>query len=144
MATLITDAELLAMGIASTALASITSGTRDQARAAASDLALSYVAKRYKLPLVSWGNDLRRAVAHIAAYDLLCARGFNPAAGSDDSIKQRHDTAVSWLRDVSRGIAELVDCVDSTPTLEEQGPLTSTSDGGSQWGDYGSDTGWGR
>lgn len=144
MAELITDGELLAMGIATTALASISSGTRDQARTAASDLALSYVRKRYALPLVSWGDDLRRAVAHIASYDLLCSRGFNPTAGADDSIKARYDAALAWLRDVSKGLAELVDVVDSTPALDEQGPLVSTSTGGNLWGDYGSDEGWGN
>ena len=137
MQELISDAELLAMGIASAALAAIPIATRNQARLSASGLALSLIKKRHGLPLVSWGDDLRRAVAHIAAYDLLSARGFSPQAGADTSIRDRYLAALQWLQDVSKGLAELVDCVDSTPDTDEAGPLVDTSIGGPLWPDYG-------
>lgn len=141
MADLITDGELLSMGAALVALNGIDSSVRASAITAASDVALSYVKKRYALPLIQWGSDLKRAVAHIAAYDLLCTRGFNPAAAGDPAVKDRHDVAVLWLRDVAKGLAELVDCVDSTPALEEKGPLLVSATTAPLWGDYGANAG---
>lgn len=125
------------MGLTIDALNGIAVATRDQARAAASDEALSYIKKRYKLPLVSWGNDLKEAVAAIASWKLLKNRGFNPIAGSDDNIVKGHEDAIAWLTKVSKGTVELVDCVDSSPELEEQGPLVSTSTGGALWPNFG-------
>lgn len=135
---LITDVELLALGIAVDALTGIPLATRDLARRSASGLALSRVKKRHGLPLVEWGDDLRRAVAHIAAYDLLSARGFNPNTGSDIAVRDRYLEALKWLTQVAKGEAELVDLVDTTPTVNERGPLVSTSDDGPLWGNYGS------
>ncbi len=137
MALLITDAELLAMGIASDALASIALSVRDIARASASGLALSQVKKRHLLPLIQWGDDLKRAVVHIAAYDLLTTRGFNPQAGADVAIRDRYLAALSWLKSVAKGEAELTDVIDSSPTVHERGPLVSTSSGGPLWPNYG-------
>lgn len=126
MTLLITDAELLALGIASNSLASVSSPDRDLARSAASSMVLSYLQKRYALPLQSWSVDVKRATATIAAYDLLARRGYNPASGSDMMIQQRYDHAVTWLRDVARGIVEPESIVDSTPERVEAGPLIST------------------
>jgi phage gp36-like protein len=137
---LITDAELLAMGIASNALSGIALATRDQSRRSASGVALSHLKKRYGLPLISWGDDIRRAVAHIAAYDLLVVRGFNPLAGSDVAVRDRYLEAVQWLRDVAKGLVEPIDIEDSTAAAEEHGPLVSTSEGGPRWGNYGEET----
>lgn len=142
MASLITDEEFLQLGMASDALASIPSQTRAAVCSAASDLALSYVAKRYATPLVSYGDDLKRAIAHIAAWDALALRGFSPVAGSDASIERRHDNAIAWLRDVARGLAELQGVTDATPTINEAAPLvTSGEHGGTDWPIFGH--GWG-
>lgn len=128
MTLLITDAELLAMGIATDALSGIASGTRDTARAAASSVVLSFLRKRFGLPLVSWSDDVKRATAHIAAWDLLAGRGYNPLTGGDPSIKLRADAAFSWLRDVVDGRVEPEDVVDSTPDVDERSPLIASSE----------------
>lgn len=131
MVYLITDAELLALGIASISLASVSEGDRDQARASASSVVLSYLQKRYGLPLVSWSVDVKRAVATVAAFDLLARRGYNPTAGVDVMVQQRYDYAVQWLRDVARGIVEPESVVDSTPAEHEATPLIAT--GEAEW-----------
>lgn len=108
------------------AIASMSVETKNAHLLAASVVALSYVKKRHGLPLVSWGADLIEAVVALAAWTLLCTRGFNPANTADLTVKDRHDKAILWLRDVAKGLAELVDVVDSTPMAQEAGPLVST------------------
>lgn len=133
-ANLITDAELLQLGLPGAAISVVGITVRDEARAAASAEALSYVKKRATLPLLSWGSDLRRAVAHLATYDLMVYRGFDPGSESGALIVKRRDDAILWLRDVARGIVEPVDMVDSTETTDEAAPLVSSDEpGGWAW-----------
>lgn len=68
----------------------------------ASVYVLGKIGNRYKRPLVDWEDDLRQAVAKIAAYELLCIRGFNPAAGADVNILQRRNQADEWATSVAR------------------------------------------
>ncbi len=121
------DTELFALGLPSAALADVSSETITAALVAASGDADGYLAKRYKLPLVEWGDDLTRRVAALAAFDLLTTRGSRPGDGLD-LITKRADDATLWLRDVSRGIIEPQGIVDSTPTLDEQHPIMSSAD----------------
>ena len=125
---LITDAELLALGLPSDALSSVDVGVRDQHRAAASDFALSHIKKRHKLPLVSWGSDIRRAVADVASLSIMQVRGFDPSSKSGEEIIRRATMAQDWLRDVAKGIVEPVDIVDSTPDTDEEAPLVASDD----------------
>lgn len=125
---LITDAELLGMAMGSEALSGIDVAVRDQARSSASAVTLSYVKKRYTLPLIQWGDDLRQAAAKIAAWDLLSRRGFNPGSRSDVQIHARYMTAIKWLEDVRGGDVEPIDIIDSTPSVSEAGPLVATED----------------
>lgn len=106
--------------------------TKEGHLAKASGLALSYVKKRYAPPLIEWGEDLRGAVVAIASWTLLCSRGANPNNAADVSAKERHDSAVLWLRDVARGLAELVDVVDSTTAPGVAAPMMA-SEGSLGW-----------
>lgn len=94
----------------------------------ASSVCLGFVQKRKALPLLSWGSDLKNACCEIAAYKLMGKRGYAPGSGGNQVLRDGYDDAIAWLRDISRGIAELVDCVDSssTPTVDEAGPLTAS------------------
>lgn len=130
--TYITDAELLSLGLPGAALSVVAESTRDQARAAASAEASSYLKKRFALPLASWGSDLKRKVADLASYDLMTFRGFDPGSESGALIVKRRDDAVLWLRDVAKGIVEPTDLVDSTEPVDEQAPLVA-SDTGAGW-----------
>lgn len=135
---LISDAELLNLGVATDALNGIAVSVRDDARGAATDVAMSYIRKQYTPPITTTDMSVKRAVAHIAAYDLLCTRGFSPLAGSDDAIEKRHDKALGWLLKLSKGHVE-ANITDSTGATHENAPLVSVATDTPLWGDYGSD-----
>lgn len=117
------------------AIASLDDATKTDHLVKASGLALSYIKKRYALPLMQWGDDLRGAVVAIASWTLLCTRGANPANAADVTVKERHDNALAWLRDVAKGLAELVDVVDSSAAPGVAAPLTSSEEPlGWMWG----------
>jgi phage gp36-like protein len=100
----------------------------DQALQWSSREMLGYVAKRKILPLVSWGDDLRACCARMAAYDLIANQGYAPLSGSNEVWETRYLQRISWLVNVSRGLVELVDCVDSSPApmVDVAGPLAAS------------------
>lgn len=102
-----TRTDLTRFGLPSGALAGVADATQDAALEAASDVADSYMRSRYTLPLSGYGDDLKRAVCAVAAWDLLTTRGYDPNAGGDEAVKLRHDAAMKWLADVSAGRAHV-------------------------------------
>lgn len=96
-----TSLDLTALGISAAALASFPQGQQAQAIAAASDEADSYLGARFILPLTAWGQDLRKHVAAMAVYGLLAARGYNPDADENTTIRDRYKDAVKWLENVA-------------------------------------------
>lgn len=123
---LATVTDLQRLGHLPQAIASMSDDVKNAHLMSASQVALSYCKKRYGTPLVQWGDDLRGAVVAIAGWTLLCQRGFNPANSADLTVRERHDQAVNWLRDIAKGLAELVDVIDSTPETEEASPLVAS------------------
>lgn len=125
---LATAAEFDSFQLPSEALKDIPTPVKDRALQWASRKALSYVAKRKVLPLVTWGDDLKAAVCELAGYYLVSRRGFAPNSGANEVIRESYEDAIAWLSDVSRGIAELVDCVDSSQdqTTDIAGPLVAS------------------
>ena len=84
--------------------------------AQASDYASSFLSNQYTLPLLAWGDDIKGAVAKIAAYEFLSVRGLNPDnGGSDKNVKDRADVARDWFKMVGSGKATPVGIQDSTP-----------------------------
>jgi phage gp36-like protein len=112
-------ADLAKFGIASQALAGISSEDQQAALDAASATADGYLQSRFRLPLTAWGDDLRRVVCQIAAYDLLANRGYAPQAEGNTTIADRAEAATNWLRDVSKGIV--------TPLVTETSPAAKDS-----------------
>jgi phage gp36-like protein len=102
-----TRTDLYRLGLREAAFTGVATADQDAALEAASDTADSYMRSRYTLPLSSFGDDLKGAVCKIAAYELLGTRGYAPGAGRDESLKDRRDEAVSWLKDVSAGRAHV-------------------------------------
>ena len=98
-----TTADLAAVGMVPQILNTIAGATQLAALAAASALADSFLQSRWTLPLASWGSDLARCVAIIAAYDLLSARGYNPAAGADVNWRLRYLDELAWLKEIAQG-----------------------------------------
>ncbi len=102
----------------------------DQALQWATREALGYVAKRKVLPLTTWGDDLRACVCRMAGYDLVANQGYAPLSGGNQVWLDRYNQRIAWLVNVSRGIVELVDCVDSSTdtTIDATAAPLSASD----------------
>jgi phage gp36-like protein len=126
---LATLTDLAQLGAADTAFpSSIDSTVKTSHLVKASGIALSYIGKRYGLPLTSWGSDVVGAVVAIAALGLFRLRGMNPENPADQLVVKAYDDAIAWLRDVAAGKAEPVGIVDSTPATIEEGPLVASDD----------------
>jgi phage gp36-like protein len=97
-----TLADLTTYGLPATALGQLTAGQQQAALDQASKRADNYLRGRYALPLVAYDTDLTELVCRIAAFNLLCIRGYNPAAAADVNIKQRHDMAIRDLELVQK------------------------------------------
>ena len=118
--------DLFRLGLPEGALRGVPTATLEDALEAASRLADSYLRARYTLPLTSWDEALTRAVAAIAAYDLLAVRGYDPTRGADEVVRLRYEDAIRWLERVASG-AVSPDIRDSTPETREGSFSAATS-----------------
>jgi phage gp36-like protein len=86
----------------------------------------SYFRGRYALPLLDWGNDVRRFTGYIAVYLLMTGPiGLAPQAGSDSNITQNYYRAVGWPDRVGTGwgpgVQRQMIHPDVTPTVAQPG-----------------------
>lgn len=81
----------------------------------ASELVDGYLRQQFQLPLTRWGSDLVRKVCDVAAYYLVCVRGFNPEA--DGHYLANFESAEKWLLQVSKGLIS-PDVVDGSTGAE--------------------------
>lgn len=57
----------------------------------------SYLRGRFQLPLLAWGNDVRRMTAYVAVYLLMSGPiGWAPQAGTDENIRTNYYKVVGW------------------------------------------------
>lgn len=117
MSSYATTAEFDVHGIRPAALpAAISSGDKTAAITAASGKADSYLASRFRLPLLSWGTDLTQAVCAMAAFELIATLMlFQPEASANAVLMERNERAVKWLTQVSKGEATPAGIVESEP-----------------------------
>jgi hypothetical protein len=75
-----------------------TTAQQDQACLDATEEADSYMRGRFALPLLAWGNDLRRYTAYIAIYLLMSGPiGWGATGGNPDAnITTNYYRAVGW------------------------------------------------
>lgn len=125
MALYATVEELQDQGIPPAGLGDLSEDTLETALTWASGKADSYFRKRFTLPLVSWGEDVKDAIVCLAIWRLLTRKGFNPQVPGHAAIAQNYSDAVKWLKDVASGEVE-PDVVDSTSSLDEAGPLAGS------------------
>ncbi len=118
-------ADLWDIGLPAGILEDLSAEEQDRALRVASDTADSYLRDQYDTPLVEWAYDLRMAVCSIAAYNLICRRGFNPE-GSDLNFRQRFEDGMLWLKDVARGTASLSGGIKRGPA-PMGGPVVSSA-----------------
>lgn len=76
--------------------------TIDDALTAASSVMDSYLSARFIMPIITWGEDLRRCCTIIAAYDLMTVRGHAPM-GPDENLRLRYLDLLKWLADIAAG-----------------------------------------
>lgn len=58
---------------------------------------------RYRLPLAApYPASLTQNICFLAAYDVMCFRGYNPQSGADQNIRARYLDAMKWFDDVER------------------------------------------
>lgn len=103
------QADLSRFGLPAAATSGLASADLDAQLRAASSVADSYIASRgYATPLSDWGDDLRASVARIAAWSILTnLRGVNPEDPAHMAVRLGQQDAMAWLRDVSKGTANL-------------------------------------
>jgi phage gp36-like protein len=94
-------ADLANLGLSPQALSVISTQEQNAALLTASAYADGCLNAQFVLPLKSWGVDLTRAVALMAAYDLLSQRGFS-GEGSDENIRKRYQDAQGWFDKVAQ------------------------------------------
>jgi phage gp36-like protein len=112
-----TETELSYLGLPASILDPIAGAAKTAGLDAASDIADSYLRKRYTLPLSAYGSDIKRAVCAIAGWILLSSHvGFNPEADSDRAVRQAYLDAIAWLESVAKGSVDPAEIVDATPT----------------------------
>lgn len=81
-----------------------------------------YLRLRYTLPLLTWGDDIRRACAILVACDVLTTRGAKPGENPDDKpIFDRCDEVLAWLKLIADGKVA-PDVTDSSPIQTAGGP----------------------
>ena len=108
-------AEITTLGINPDALVDVEPTQKAAAIAAASDKMDGYLSSQFKLPLLTFGQDVRTCCAVLSGAHLLRVRGYNPEA--DPSVKETFDAQMQWLRDVARGIVR-PQVVDSSPAAK--------------------------
>lgn len=94
--------DLYTHGAPEKAFGQLTDDQKLAALEAASEYLDSYFRGRYSLPLAVWDISVTSNTCKIAAYNLLSARGYNPAAGSDINILERYNQAVAWAEKVQK------------------------------------------
>lgn len=104
-------------------------GARVAEIVAQSDVADSYIGNVEKLPLATWGHDVRRAVAKLVDYELMARLSRSPDGGGGAGyMVERRDEALDWLRDIARGNARLLSPgnTSTTPPGYEGGSFVVT------------------
>lgn len=85
------------------------------------------VLQRFSAPITAWEDDLRAAVCHIAALDVLSVKGFDPTREADKAIADRAALAEAFLKGVRERTRSLVGVTDTTPQTDEGGPILYTN-----------------
>jgi phage gp36-like protein len=128
MSSYATLTDLTVYGLPATALGALSSTVQQAALDDASDIVDSYLRGRYVLPLLAWGTEITQAVCRIAAYNLLSVRGYNPASGADENIRNRYTDSITWLSQVQRQAAHPnVTASQDTQNVQQQPNVTSFS-----------------
>lgn len=142
MARYATTADRAKYGIKASAFASFTSDEIQDVLDACSDVADTYLGAVFVLPLGSWSLALTSMVCHLADYDLMSRRGFNPEDGNHQIIVQRKEQAIRWLESVRDGKSILQATDSSSSGVQGAISISPTVESSTQrgWSVRGTDT----
>lgn len=109
--------DLTRWGINANALRGISErDAQQEAIKGASRLIDSYLRSQFTLPLTAVGEDLQRACAIIAVYDLIASRGFRPDESENSVLRQRYEDVIAWLKMIATGqVTPVVTDSSTTP-----------------------------
>ena len=124
--------DLAVYGLPASWLAGISDADKNKALDSASSMLDDALNSRFELPLVSWGESLKRYACRIAAYELASTRGFSPTDGSDALLRLNYQDALNFMRDFQAHRVNLHGVVDSSEDTDEGGPFVD-SDTSRNW-----------
>lgn len=128
------EGDLARLGVMAASLNTVSSAVRLANLRRASGEVLAAYDTRMTLPLAQWGDFTRGLVCDIASFRILTGpRGLNPATADGKVLADNYERAMKILD----AIADLEikaprldpDCIDSTESLDEKGPLGLTEGG---------------
>jgi phage gp36-like protein len=120
-----TPTDFTAYGLPTAALDGFSGDVQDYLDAASAQMD-TYLRGRHTLPMVSPPLELVRAECVIAAYDLLSVRGFDPEEPADKNVLIRYEKTFKWLRMIAEGVINLAVDADSTPGVNDGGPIVAS------------------
>ena len=127
-----TTTDLGNLGLTKEALKKFPPAQQTAQLTAASRVVDSYIGNRYFLPLLSWGDDLKRATSIVAAYELMVSGGgWNPIPGSaDEHLYLRYKEIIKWLQGVAAKSITPTGISDSSPIAGDDGliPLVASDE----------------
>ncbi len=95
--------DLYALGLPLVAMGSVSTAVQQRCLDSRNEFADDKLRARYRLPLdVPYPLSLVQAICHLAAWDVLVIRGYNPQSGADVVIVDRANAALKWFDDVER------------------------------------------
>jgi phage gp36-like protein len=121
-----TEAELISLQIPTAALAGVTAMGIDPEDhlIQASGKVDTYLRGRYRLPLSApYPDEIKMVTLQLAAYTIICARGFDANEPADVTFRMQYDDAIMWLREIAAGKVSLDVAADATPTVHDGRPV---------------------
>lgn len=112
MAAYCTLPELRDLGLNPDAFEDILAPRKTEKIKSRSDYIDGFLAARFVLPLIAWGDDIKRACAVLVSVDLIRGRGVSPDDGAD--LGAEEDRVNAWLKLVAAGVVS-PRVTDSTP-----------------------------
>jgi phage gp36-like protein len=83
----------------------------------------------YRTPLATWSVDLTGAVVAIAAWYLMCRRGFDPESAHDAVFRVRFEDAQKWLSEIANRRRAVALCTE--PPVPVPAPAEVAASGAS-------------
>lgn len=106
--------DLASCGVPPESLSKIGPTERERALYQASRTADQRLAARYTLPLTKWDDGLTQIVCVIAAFRLLCFRGWKPDDPANGGVVMMYREALSTLDKIAQGDYTM-DLIDTAP-----------------------------